>query len=354
VTVGVAPRTGGGAWQDPAAVARWLIDSGVNVRGEVKIQRVGIGQSNITSVVADGAGSSWVLREPPAGAGGTAHDMSREMRMLDALAGSGVPVPRVVARGTSAEGRGFYAMTRLPGQVLESEDDAAALAVGERARIAESVADVLAGLHAIDPRAVGLDSLVSRTPYVVRQLRRCEELWQRVGERSRHHPRWRDLRVRLEVSVPPRTGLSIVHGDYRLSNLLVADGQVTGVLDWELAAVGEPLADVAWLLDDWREPAEPAIVMPSPTRAGGFGTRTDLIRRYELASGRRLANLDYYRAFTQWRAATLLQGVIARRRSGVMGDQGAIDVRDLDDAIGRLLASSAGQLGTHGSTGSAQ
>jgi aminoglycoside phosphotransferase (APT) family kinase protein len=90
--------------------------------------------------------------------------------------------------------------------------------------------------------------------------------------------------------------------------------------------------------------------MPSPTRAGGFGTRTDLIRRYELASGRRLANLDYYRVFTQWRAATLLQGVIARRRSGVMGEQGAIGVRDLDDAIGRLLASSADQMGGRSET----
>jgi aminoglycoside phosphotransferase (APT) family kinase protein len=270
--------------------------------------------------------------------------------MLDALAGSAVPVPCVVARGTLPDSRGFYAMTRLPGRVLESEADAGDLATDEREGIGQSVAEVLANLHKIDPVAVGLGSLVSCTPYVVRQLRRCEELWLRVGRRSRHHPHWRDLRGRLASAVPPQAGLSIVHGDYRLANLLVAGGTVTGVLDWELAAIGDPMADVAWLLDDWRDPADPAIVMPSPTRAGGFGTRADLISRYEFASGRRLSGLPYYRAFTQWRAATLLQGVIARRSSGVLGDQGAIASSDLDDAIERLLASSADQLGRHSGT----
>jgi len=140
-------------------------------------------------------------------------------------------------------------------------------------------------------RCLCLASSLAGRGFVVRQLRRCEELWLRVGGPSRHHPRWRDLRGRLASAVPPQTGLSIVHGGYRLSNLLVAGGTVTGVLDWELAAIADPMADVAWLLDDWRDPADPAIVMPSPTRADGFGTRADLISRYELASGRRLSGL---------------------------------------------------------------
>jgi aminoglycoside phosphotransferase (APT) family kinase protein len=127
-----------------------------------------------------------------------------------------------------------------------------------------------------------------------------------------------------------------MHGDFRLSNLLVHDGQITAVLDWELCTVGDPLADLAWLLDDWRSPDEPAISMPSPTRAGGFPSRAELIETYRDETGFLLDRLGYYRGFTQWRAASLLQGVLTRRRLGVMGTHGAMDLELLDDSIAVL------------------
>jgi aminoglycoside phosphotransferase (APT) family kinase protein len=325
-------------------VAHWLADSGVDVTAPLEIHRVGVGQSNITSMVVDAAEHCWVLREPPPGASGTAHDLGREARVLDALAGCGVPVPTVVARGSHPDGRVYFAMSCLPGVVLESEDDVRGLEAEERAAIGVSVVAVLARLHAVDSVAVGLGSFASATPYVVRQLGRLGQLWDKAGRSSRHDARWQRLRDRLGDKAPRPSGQAVVHGDYRLSNLLVANGAVTGVLDWELAAVGDPLADLAWLLDDWRGPDDEVIVMPSPTRAGGFGRREDLLAAYTALSGREIGDLDYYRAFTQWRAASLLQGVLARRRSGVLGDQGALDLGLLDESIAFLLTTAEEHL----------
>lgn len=116
---------------------------------------------------------------------------------------------------------------------------------------------------------------------------------------------------------------------------------MTAVLDWELATLGDPLADLAWLLDDWRGPAEPRITIPSPTQAGGFPDRADLVSAYCAASGLDASRIGYYRAFTHWRAATLLQGALLRRRSGAMGGHGTLDLAELDGTIGFLLDEAA-------------
>ena len=135
-----------------------------------------------------------------------------------------------------------------------------------------------------------------------------------------------------------------MHGDYRLSNLLVDNGVITAVLDWELCTIGDPMADVAWLLDDWRSPEEQSIVMPSPTRAGGFPSREEMLAAYREVSGIDPISLDVYRAFTQWRAAGLLRGVLQRRRAGVMGSHGAVDPAELETTIELLLSSARGNL----------
>lgn len=334
----------GGVWREPVAVARWLADCGVEVSPPVQIRRIGIGQSNLTSQVTDTAGRSWVLREPPSGAFGSAHDMAHETRMLDALGGNGLPLPVVVARGSFPYDRTYYAMTRLPGVVLESEEDAQRLSPAERDSIGRSVPEALARLHALDPRTLGLEGLVSRTPYVERQLRRIGQLWDRAGRGSHHDGQWQGLRDRLVARAPDQVEQVVVHGDFRLANLLVQNGGISGILDWELATVGDPLVDLAWLLDDWRGPDDAAISMPSPTRAGGFGDRTQLLEHYVALTGREIDGLDYYRALTKWRAASLLQGVLVRRREGVMGAQGALDLHLLDDTIKHLLGESEHHL----------
>jgi aminoglycoside phosphotransferase (APT) family kinase protein len=328
----------------PREVSNWLAAKGERVSGPVVIMRIGVGQSNITSVVADADGREWVLREPPPGTKqGNAHDVAREAGIITALADSGVPVPRVIGIGAAPGGGSFFVMERVAGAPLESEDDARLLDPQQRHRLGVEVITTLARLHRLDPATAGL--AIPGTPYVQRQIRRVSDAWLRLGSDSAHDSAWRAVCARLLERRPDGTAPAVVmHGDFRLSNLLVKDGDVTAVLDWELCAVGDPLADLAWLLDDWRSPDEPAISMPSPTRAGGFPTRAELIDIYRDETGFHVDRLDYYRGFTQWRAASLLQGVMTRRRTGVMGSHGALDLDRLDASIATLLSSAAAHL----------
>jgi aminoglycoside phosphotransferase (APT) family kinase protein len=339
----VAATTAGGMWARPAAVGRWLQQRATDVCPPVTVERVGIGQSNITTIVRDRAGHEWVLREPPAAiATDNAHDVVREAQILRALEPTDVPVPGVVGTGTSTTGSPFLVMKRAPGAPLESEDDARTLPQTQRYALGISVAETLARLHRLDPAILGVTT--STTPYLVRQLRRVAASWQRVRDGSHHDRAWQEVFDRLQRRRPQPTPQVVMHGDYRLSNLLVSDGQITAVLDWELCTVGDPYADLAWLLDDWRPAEEPAIVMPSPTRAGGFPTRDEMVAVYRDITGFAVDDLDYYRAFSQWRAASLLEGVRVRRMAGSMGAHAAIPPEQLDESIGALLAAATAHL----------
>lgn len=329
--------------ETPDALATWLRGVGQQVTGQVTIRRIGFGQSNITCAVVDEAGAQWVLRQPPLGRrSASAHDVLREARIMRALQDSPIPVPTVIGTGEGADGHPFVVMNRVPGAPLETEAEAAELTPDARRELGLQVIGVFAALHRLDPVDVGLQDLGPRDGYVQRQMRRIGEAWQQFGTGSRHHGAWDDVRGGLEVDPPAPSSPSIVHGDYRLANLMVHDGRVSAVLDWELSTIGEPLADLAWLLDDWKPPSEPANTMPSPTRAGAFPDRDELLERYSQASGIDVARIDYYRGFSQWRAASLLQGVHVRRSSGSMGSHGDLDLDSLDLTIERLLAS-AGQ-----------
>jgi len=332
---------------EPAAVAAWLRDRGVDVTDDIAISRVGFGQSNITTIVSAGDGREWVLREPPPGNHAqSAHDVAREARIVSSLARSGIPVPRVIGTGVSPSGAAFFVMERVPGSPLESEDDAAALSMSQRRELGLQVIYTLARLHTLDPVAVGLADLgrPSSMSYVERQIRRLSMSWDRTGKGSRHDQGWHLVQSRLSATLPPSAPTVIVHGDFRLSNLLIQQSRINAVLDWELCTLGDPLADLAWLLDDWRQPSDESISMPSPTRVGGFGDRSEIIEEYRRATGFNVDRITYYRGFTQWRAATLLQGVAARRRAGSLGAHGQLDLDLLDDSIATLLASAATDL----------
>jgi aminoglycoside phosphotransferase (APT) family kinase protein len=185
---------------------------------------------------------------------------------------------------------------------------------------------------------------------LTRQLRRVTEASDRYGAPSPHDRDWRAVQSQLSVQRLPGGAPTITHGDYRLSDLIVKDGNIAAVLDWEVCAIGDPLADLAWLMDDWRqpdepdEPDEPAIVMPSPTRVGRFPGRDEMVSAYRDVTGFDVSQLDYYRAFTQWRAASLLQGVLSRRQAGVMGAHAAVEPVELEQSIGALLTSAARRL----------
>ncbi|WP_082469025.1 phosphotransferase family protein [Sciscionella sediminilitoris] len=296
----------------------WLVDSVPGFEPPAAVRRMGVGQSNITSLIEDSGGHSWVLRHPPPGSHDpSAHDVHREARVLSALDGSPVPVPAVIATGSNEAGitTAFYVMQRVPGVVLASEDEAEGLSGSERLRVSDDVLGVLAALHAIRPDEIGLGDLGRTEGYLERQIVRTARSWDEWGKESKAAVVWERCRTRLAARMPAQQRTVIVHGDYRLSNLLVEAGKVTAVLDWELCTLGDPLADLAWLVDDWRSPLEPAIAIPSPTRVGGFHDREHLIAEYGQMTGLDVSEIGYYRAFTHWKAATLLQGVLLRRRT---------------------------------------
>jgi len=294
-----------------------------------------------------------VLRRPPLGnVLQSAHDMGREHRMIRALEPTPVPVPAPLAFCEDAEvtGAPFYVMSFVDGVVLEGADDAERhLDAPARARAGRSLVDVLADLHQIDPDAVGIGDLGRKDGYVDRQLRR----WQAQFEKSRTREiRAMDEAHRLLASrVPPQRRTGIVHGDYRLGNCLVGpDGALRAVLDWELCTLGEPLADLGWVLAWWAEPGESPehLGRSVPSTAPGFADRATLVERYAERTGADVADVDFYVALAYWKLACIGEGVFARYSAGVMGDVPADDMKAYADRVSALAERALAQCARMG------
>ncbi|WP_030255476.1 phosphotransferase family protein [Streptomyces violens] len=312
---------------DPVAVSRWLATHVPGAAPPFTFSPVSGGRSNLTYRVTDGAGAVRALRRPPTGGVlGTAHDMSREWRFLTALAPAGMPVPQPLAYcdDPAVTGAEFYVMAFIDGAVPADQEAVTTWSPQVRRRAGEELVEVLAALHRLDPDDVGLGGIARRDGYVERQLRR----WQRQVHQSGAP----DLALLDEVHdallahVPAQRG-GIVHGDYRPGNLsFAADGTVLAVFDWELATLGDPLADLGWLLSTWEEPGDKVPpTTPGPSAAPGFPTRAELLDRYARLSGREVSDIPYYVAFARWRSACIGAGVRARYLAGVMADDGYAD-----------------------------
>jgi aminoglycoside phosphotransferase (APT) family kinase protein len=323
----------------PAAVTAWLraeVPEVVVGDEPVVVQRIAGGHSNLTYRITDAAGAVYALRRPPTGGVlATAHDMSREWRFLTALAPTPVPVARPVAYCADPDvlGAEFYVMDFVDGDVLGDAAAADRLTPAARRTAGLDTIDVLADLHAVDPHAVGLDDLRRPGSYLERQLRR----WHRQV-RDSAVPDLATLEAVHDLLVermPPTSEVRIVHGDFRLGNLAVGpDVRVRAVFDWELATLGDPLADLGWIVASWGRPDDevPATIA-GPTVAEGFPDRSEVIARYAARSSRDVAALPYYVAFARWRSACIGAGVYTRYVAGVMGD----DVGDVGDvAVARL------------------
>jgi aminoglycoside phosphotransferase (APT) family kinase protein len=286
-----------------------------------KVSRIGQGQSNLTFLVA-ADGRRMVLRRPPEGPlPPSAHDVLREHRVISALHGGPVPVPRPIAAcdDPGVLGAPFYLMEAVDGDAIRFELPASLS--GQEPAIGRQVVDALARLHAIDPAAVGLADLGRPSGYLERQLRRWTG--QLDHARVRQTP---DLDLAtdwLRAHLPPDQGpVAIVHGDYKLDNLLFSLGapaRLAAVVDWEMATLGDPLADLGWLLAFWREPGEGPLgipILPRVTEAGGFPSRAELAERYASSLGRPLPDLAFYLALAGWKLAILLEGHWARHVRG--------------------------------------
>jgi aminoglycoside phosphotransferase (APT) family kinase protein len=319
----------------------WLAEHVADASPPFAYALIAGGRSNLTYEVTDGAGTRFVLRRPPLGnVLESAHDMGREHRLISALAPTRVPVPTPLAFCADADVNGapFYVMSFVDGVVLETEEDAERhLDPATRAQAGASLVDVLADLHAVDPDDVGLGDLGRKDGYVERQMRRWHAQFEKA--RSREIPAMDEAHRALSARVPAQQRVGIVHGDYRLGNCLVGpDGAVRAVLDWELCTLGEPLADLGWLLAWWTEPGESAdgLGREVPSSAPGFATRAALAERYAERTGADISDLDFYVALAFWKLACIAEGVYARYRAGVMGDAPDEEVQAMADRVESL------------------
>ncbi|MGW4804684.1 phosphotransferase family protein [Kitasatospora sp. NPDC004272] len=275
------------------------------------------GRSNLTYLVEDGA-SRWVLRRPPLGhVLATAHDMAREHRVLGALAGTAVPVPRPVllVEDTGVIGAPFYLMEYVPGTAHRDAKALAALGEQRVHALGLRLVDTLVALHALDPDAVGLVGFGRPEGFLERQLRRWGK--QLDASRSREVPGADDLHRRLAETLPPSPAAALVHGDYRLDNVLVdAEDRIAAVLDWEMSTVGDPLTDLGLLVMYTELARRFDGLLPGAALAPGFPTTAELVRHYAHASGRDVAGLGWYVAFASFKLAVVLEGIHYRYTRG--------------------------------------
>ncbi len=307
---------------DEARVVPWLEAHVAGCTPPVSFSLIAGGHSNLTYRADDAAGHAYVLRRPPLGQVlATAHDMGREHRIISALGPTTVPVPPALAHcdDVSVNGSPFYVMGHVDGLVLRDAETALGLAPEARHRAGESLVDVLADIHAVDPDAVGLGTLGRKEGYIPRQLKRWYTQFQ--AAQTRDVPLVDAVHAELERGVPEQGTATIVHGDYRLDNCLLDDqGGVNAVLDWEICTLGDPLADVGLLMVYWTDPDDGATaLLTSPTRVAGFPRREELLERYAAKSGRDVSAIAYYTAFGYWKLACIIEGVYARYRGGAMG-----------------------------------
>jgi aminoglycoside phosphotransferase (APT) family kinase protein len=263
--------------------------------------------------------------------------MLREHRVVSALEPTPVPVTPILGlcRDKSVNGATFYVMEWVSGIVLNSADRAEVLPQSYRASASDNLIDVLADLHSVDIDQIGLGDLGRREGYVERQLRRWTKQWN--DSKTREVPAVEEVALRLAQEVPQQLRSSITHGDYRFGNCLIDgnSGRVAAVLDWELCALGEPLADLGYLGVFWNDRATGHALLSDPTSAGGFRSYSDLLERYACRTGQNLDNIGYFVAFSSWRLAVIAEGVYARYLSGAMGDQ-EIDLVDAKARVERL------------------
>lgn len=335
---------------DSALIERWL-PTVADVKPPLRWRRLPGGHSNLTYEVTDDAGREMVIRRPPLGELlPKAHDMWREYRIIDGLWPTVVPVAEPIAYcdDRAVAETHFYVMGKAGGQALYTGNAAAGWLTRPARRHASDVfVDTLAGLHSLDPADVALSELGQPGSYVSRQLRTWFASWTASSPIARHDdPRMHELHALLESRVPAQGPARIVHGDFGPHNcLFAATGDITAVLDWELATLGDPLADFAYSLNDWIEPGDPdAYGEDPPTVLAGFPGRAALIERYTAATGFDMSELPYYRCFNYFKSAGIMIGVYARYVAGQKSTEGV----DLNMMLARVTAAIDSAWATRG------
>ena len=319
---------------DVATIDKWL-PTVTDVDGQLVWERLPGGHSNLTYLLRDASGRELVIRRPPQGELlPKAHDMWREYRIIKGLWPTAVPVAEPIAYcdDRAIAETHFYVMGKAEGRALYTgaavsnwlDEDA-------RGHAGESFINVLSALHAIDPGDVGLGDLARPDGYVARQLKTWYASWNAsIAFAGFDDARVHTLHEQLSTSIPSQGPGRIVHGDFGPHNSLFSRaGDIQAVLDWELASLGDPLADFAYSLNAWTEPGDDGVYgADPPTALPGFPSRADLVERYAARTGADLSNLAYYRAFNSWKTGCILHGVYARYMAGQKSTEG-VDLEGL-------------------------
>lgn len=327
------------------SLEEWFRGRVPGIEPPLDYEKIHGGLSNLTFLVTDQSGARWVLRRPPLGVRlGSAHDMGREVKVVTALAETDVPVPPVVGycEDEAVTGAPFYAMEFVEGPVVRSPLQAALFPSPEqRQQLGEGLIETLAAIHSVDPDAVGLGDLGPREGYVARQLKRWSGQWEK--SKTRELPLIEEVHSRLVELAPPQSATTLVHGDYRLDNVIYSPtGEVAAVVDWELCTLGDPLADLGLLMVYWIDPGSDSVPLLQPaTTEPGFPLKRDLAAHYAEVSGRDISQLDYFVALGYWKLAIIIEGVLARFQAGQYG-QGESAGEEFESTV-RALAGAAAE-----------
>jgi aminoglycoside phosphotransferase (APT) family kinase protein len=327
--------------REPLLVLDPLIEfldaSGLDAPADLTATPIGDGHSNVTFALSTGV----ILRRPPRGPlPPSAHDVLREARLLKALAPTNVRTPGVLAVCDDAEliGAPFYVMEQVQGDVVTTELPEPLDNPEQRARIADELIDSLVELHAVDWTTIGLEGFGKPDGYLQRQLRRFLGLWEH--NRTRDLTQVEQVADWLKANMPESPPATIVHGDYRLGNTMLASGapaRLIAIFDWEMATIGDPLADVGYLMLHWIQPGDPPgrFALQNVTSQPGFPSRPEMIARYEERSGRSMQALNWYLTLAIWKAIVFMEGNYKRAISGATDDpylksfgEGVIELAD--------------------------
>jgi aminoglycoside phosphotransferase (APT) family kinase protein len=298
--------------------------------GPLSAEVIAGGRSNLTYRVTDGVGT-WVVRRPPLGhVLATAHDMHREHRVISALHSTDVPVPRtlLLCEDPDVIGAPFYVMEHVAGTPYRTAGQLARLGPRTTRRLVLALPDTLVALHAVDPAAVGLADFGRPEGFLDRQLRRWGT--QLAASRSRDLPGIDTLHERLAGTVPRSPAPTVVHGDFRLDNVLADDeGRITAVLDWEMSTLGDPLTDLGLLVMYSRQAAVPGSPISTTREAPGHPEPAELVERYATGSGRDVSRVGWYTAFAYFKLAVILEGIHYRFTLGQTVGEGFDRIGDL-------------------------
>ena len=313
--------------REPLLVLEPLLEflgrSGLGAPQDLDATPIGDGHSNVTFALSTGV----VLRRPPRGPlPPSAHDVLREARLLTALEPTPARAPRVLAicDDSSVIGAPFYVMERMDGVVITDTIPDALDDPEQRRRTADELIDALVEIHAVDWMSAGLEGFGKPTGYLERQLRRFTGLWEH--NKTREIPAVETVGRWLAANIPESPPATIVHGDYRLGNTMLAaepPARLIAIFDWEMATIGDPLADLGYLMIHWIQADDPpvgAFNLQSVSRLEGFPKRDEMISRYEERSGRSMQALNWYVTLALWKAIVFMEGNYKRAIEGSTDD----------------------------------